>query len=188
MDESIPKYSTNLVYLTSSVTERKIEQTVLNSILYSGRPKRADVYWFIHVNVLDEPYALKYSVDTIAKNDLYFITFNLGFRIEPRIDFYFRQVVKELLSSGEIDMATHGENSYQQSPVGDFRFVTMDSFLSYDSDMPAWKHFVMKSYFNLKYLSVKESVNFGLEKSNMVLEKYPLVVNPVETPKLTREL
>ena len=187
-DESIPKFTTNLVYLTTSLNEREIEQTVLNSILYSGTPKRADIYWFVHVNVLDEPYALKYSVDTIVKNDVYLISFELGFRIEPRVDYYFRQVVNELVQCGEVNVSSRCEYSYQQSPMGDFRFVVMDSFLSYDNDMPAGKDFIMKSFYNLKHLSVKDAVNFGLEKSNLVTEKYPLIVQPVEHLKLTREL
>jgi KUP system potassium uptake protein len=186
MDESIPKLTTNLVYLTSSLNERKIEQTIVNSIFHSGKPKRADIYWFVHVNVLDEPYAMKYTVDTVVKNDVYFITFNLGFRIEPRIDYYFRQVVSEMAQNKEVDVSSRCEYSYQQSSIGDFRFVVMDGFLSYDNDMPRWKLFLMKSYYNLKQLSVKESVNFGLDRSNLIEEVYPVVVQKVETPQLTR--
>ena len=186
-DNNIPKYATNLVYLTSSVTEDKIEQIILNSIFYSGIPKRADAYWFIHLNVLDEPYGLKYRAVTIAKNDVYFITFNLGFRIEPKIDYYFRQVVKEMIESGEIDMHGRSESVYQQTAMGDFRFVVMHGFLSNDNQMPAWENFIMKSYFNLKYLSVREEVNFGLEESNVFIEKYALVVSPASPVKLTRE-
>lgn len=187
MDESIPKLSTNLVYLTTSLTERKVEQTIINSIFQSGKPKRADIYWFVHVNVLDEPYAMKYTVDSVIKNDVYFITFNLGFRIEPRIDYYFRQVVNELIDAKEIDVSNRCEYAYQYSPMGDFRFVVMDGFLSYDNDMPAWKHFLMKSYYNLKRLSVKESVNFGLDRSNLIEEMYPVVVEKVQPQKLTRD-
>ncbi|XVJ65384.1 MAG: KUP/HAK/KT family potassium transporter [Lacibacter sp.] len=187
MDETIPKLTTNLVYLTTSLTERKIEQTIINSIFHSGTPKRADIYWFVHVNVLDEPYAMKYSVDTVIKNDVYFISFNLGFRIEPRIDYYFRQVVLEMIQNKEVDVSSRCETSYQQSPMGDFRFVVMDGFLSYDNDMPGWKQFLMKSYYNLKQLSVKESVNFGLDRSNLIEEQYPVIVQKVEPQQLTRE-
>ncbi len=187
IDQSIPKLTTNLVYLTSSATQRKIEKTVLNSILHTGTPKRADIYWFIHVNVLDEPYAVRYTVDTIVKNDVYFIEFNLGFRIEPRIDYYFRQVVNEMVQHKEVDLSSRSEHSYQQSEIGDFRFVIMDSFLSFDNDMPFWKNFIMKSFYNLKRLSVKEHINFGLDRSNLVVEKYPLIVAPFQHPTLIRE-
>ncbi|AXY72652.1 potassium transporter Kup [Paraflavitalea soli] len=186
IDEKIPKYATNLVYLTSSGSARKVEKTAIDSIL-SRSPKRADVYWFVHVNVLDEPYALRYHVDTLLKNDVYFIEFNLGFRIDPRIDFYFRQVVNDLVKSGEVDVSERYEQYYQESEVGDFRFLILDSFLSFDNDMPFGKNFIMKSYFNLKLLSVKEMVNFGLDPSNVTIEKYPVVVTPVEHERLKRE-
>lgn len=185
-DEEIPKYTTNLVYLTSSGSPRKVEQTAIQSIL-SRSPKRADIYWFVHVNVLDEPYAMRYHVDTIVRNDVYFLEFNLGFRVEPRVDYYFRQVVSELVKDGEVDVSDRREQYYQSSAIGDFRFLLLESFLSYDNDMPFVKRFVMKSYFNLRLLSVKETVNFGLDPSNVTVEMYPLVVTPVVHDKLVRE-
>jgi KUP system potassium uptake protein len=186
-DELIPKYATNLVYLTGLGNTRSIEKTAIDSIL-SRSPKRADVYWFVHVNVLDEPYALGYHVDTIVKNDIYFVTFNLGFRIEPRIDYFFRQVVNELVKTGEVDVSERYEQCYQESHIGDFRFLVMDSFLSFENELPFWRNLLMKSYFTLKMLSVKESVNFGLDPSNVTIEKYPVVVMPVEHPPLVRQL
>lgn len=185
-DEKIPKYATNLVYLTGSGTHRKIEKTAIDSIL-SRAPKRADVYWFVHVNVLDEPYALTYHVDTIVRNDIYFVEFNLGFRVEPMIDHYFGQVVNELVKTNEVDFSERYEQCYQESKIGDFRFLLMDSFLSSENAMPFWKRFIMRSYFNLKYLSVKEAVNFGLDKSNITTEQYPIVVTPAVHPPLVRE-
>lgn len=185
IDEKITKYATNLVYLTSSGSARKIEKTAINSIL-SKLPKRADIYWFVHVNVLDEPYALRYHVDTIVKNDVYFIVFNMGFRVEPLLDYYFTQVVNELVKTGEVDVSERCEQYYQESKIGDLRFLVLESFLSFENAMPFWRNFVMKSYFNLKYLSVKESVNFGLDPSNVTVEKYPVVVTPVVHPPLER--
>lgn len=185
-DEKIPKYATNLVYLTPSGTSRMVEQTAIDSIL-SKSPKRADIYWFVHVNVLDEPYAWRYRVDTIVKNDIYFIVFNFGFRVDPRVDYYFRQVVSELVKSGEVDVSERHEQYYQESAIGDFRFLVLESFLSFDNDMPFRKNFIMKSFFNLKLLSVKESVNFGLDPSNVTVEKYPVVVTPVVHEQLVRE-
>lgn len=186
IDEKIPKYATNLVYLTTSGSPRQVEQTAIDSIL-SKSPKRADIYWFVHVNVLDEPYALRYHVDTIVKNDVYFVEFNLGFRIDPRIDYYFRQVVRELVKTGEVDVSERHEQYYQESEIGDFRFLVLESFLSFDNDMPFRKNFIMKSFFNLKLLSVKEAVNFGLDPSNVTIEKYPVVVTPVVHERLVRE-
>ena len=187
IDETIPKYATNIVFLTSSTSQRKIEKTILDSIFNTGSPKRANIYWFVHVNVTNEPYGLNYDVDTVVKNDVYFIQFNLGFRIEPRIDFYFRQVVTEMVEKNEVDISDRKEFNYQNNSFGDFKFIVRDSFLSFDNNMPFWKNFVMKSFYNLKYFSVKEDVNFGLDQSNLVVEKYPLVVIPYNGRKLERK-
>ncbi len=185
-DEKIPKFATNLVYLTTSGSSKMVEKRAMESIL-SRSPKRADIYWFLHVNVLDEPYALRYHVDTIVENDVYFVTFNLGFRIEPRMDRYFEQVINELVKSGEVDVSDRYEQYYQHNPTGDFRFLLMEPFLSFGNKLPPWTRFLMRSYFNLRYFSVKESENFGLDQSNVMIEKYPVVVSPLSDYVVVRE-
>lgn len=186
LDEGIPKYATNIIYLTTSSNNKYVEQRIFNSILHSGVPKRADLYWFVHVNVTDEPYTLNYIVDTIVEDDIYFIQFYFGFRIEPRVDYYFRQIVNDMVANKEVTVQTRKEYEYQQSAMGDFRFVTMESFLSLDNEMPFWKNFIMKSYYNLKLVTVKESTNFGLEKNNLVSENYPLIVQPIQNNEIVR--
>jgi KUP system potassium uptake protein len=136
---------------------------------------------------MDEPYALRYRVETIAPNDIYFITFNLGFRIEPRMDYYFGYVVKDMVKNKEVDVSERYEQIYQVSKIGDFRFLIMDPFLSFENELPFWKRFLMRSYFNLKYASVKQTVNFGLDRSNVTIEKYPVVVVPMTHPPIVRE-
>ncbi|BAP32499.1 low affinity potassium transport system protein kup [Chryseobacterium sp. StRB126] len=186
-DEKLPKYATNLVYLTTSDSEKRIEKTLMDSILKFGLPKRADIYWFVHVNILDEPYAQKYSVETIIRNDVYYVQFDLGFREDPRIGYYFKQVVNDMIENHEVDVEDSLEQAYQQNKIGDFKFMIMDSFLSYDNRMPFWKNFVMKGYYNLRYLSVKDYINFGLDKSHIETEQYPLVVVPFAENKLERK-
>lgn len=118
---------------------------------------------------------------------LYLLTFHLGFREQPRIDLYFRMAVQEMIENKEVDLTDRREHAYQKSPVGDFKIVIRDSFLSYDNNMPFWTNFIMKSYYNLKYLTVKEEINFGLDRSNIILEKYPLVVTPGIKKSLIRK-
>lgn len=185
-DEKIPKFATNLVYLTTSGSAHSVEKRAMESI-FSKLPKRADVYWFIHVNVLDEPYALNYHVDTLVQNDVYYITFNLGFRVEPRIDHYFEQVAGDLVKSKEVDVSDRYEKYYQKSPIGDYRFLLMDPFLYFDNALPFGRRFLMRSYFNLRYLSVRETINFGLDPSNVVIEKYPVELSKVEFPTVERQ-
>jgi KUP system potassium uptake protein len=186
IDENIPKYATNLVYLTTSNNSGGFEKSIVNSIFDHGLPKRADIYWFIHVNILDEPYAQHYTVETLRKDDLYFIVFDLGFREEPKIGYYFKQVVKEMISKDEVNLQRI-EQEYQQDIMGDFRFVVLDSFLSYDNKMPFSQNFIMKSYYNLRHLSIKEHINFELDRSNVMIEKHPVVVVPFERNTLERK-
>lgn len=188
LDDGVTKYATNLVYLTSSNSIHTIEKTIVDSIFQNGLPKRADVYWFIHVNIVDEPYAQKYEVHTIIKNDIYFIQFDLGFREEPRIGYYFKQVVNDMIAKNEVDISECSDLIYQENKVGDFKFVLMDSFLSYDNKMSLLKNLIMKSYYNLRHLSVKDHINYGLDKSNLLIEKYPLIVDQFIDTRLERKL
>ncbi len=187
VDSSIQKYATNIVYLTTSNNNKKIEKSIIDSILKEGIPKRADIYWFVHIKSLDEPYAQEYSVTTIVKNDIYFIEFGLGFREEPRIGTYFKQVISELIKTQEVDMSDSHEMEYQQNSIGDFRFIVMESFLSYDNHLPIWENFIMKSYYNLNLLSVSKSKDFGLDASHLTIEQTPIVMQSFVANNLKRK-
>lgn len=186
-DAAIPKFATNLVYLTSSADARVVEKPLIDSILHTGIPKRADVYWLIHMMVLDDPFALRYEVEKLVDQDIYYVTIKIGFRNEPNLEFYLKQIVKEMVQSGELHHGNRCEEQYQENPIGDFRFVVMDSFLSYEDDLPAWKNFVMKSFYNLKKLGVRTAVNFGLNRNTLVQESHPLVVSKPRELTMVRE-
>ena len=184
-DNLIPKYCTNLVYLTTSNSSKQVEKTVIKSIL-SGIPKRADVYWFLHVNITDDPFTLEYAVDTLARNDVYFVKFNMGFRIAPRMDYYFRKVLADLMAQKDLEPTPCPERSYQDNALGEIRFVLMNSFLSYDNELPFFSNMIMKLYFMIKRISVSEELNFGLDRSDVITENYPMIIQSVESPALVR--
>jgi KUP system potassium uptake protein len=123
-DTSIPKYATNLVFMTSSNSKDFIETKIIYSIFYR-QPKRADIYWFVHVDTTDEPYTMEYKVDIIAPEDVVWVTFRLGFRIEHRINLYFRKVVENMVKNNEIDITSRYASLARQNVTGDFRFVVM---------------------------------------------------------------
>ena len=184
-DPHIQKYCTNLVYLTTSPSPQQVEKTIIQSIM-SDIPKKADVYWLLHINITDEPFGLEYSVKTLSPNNLYFININMGFRIAPRIDYYFRTILCDLEKSKDVLLVDRPEKIYQDSAIGDIRFVLMNSFLSFDNALPFFRNLIMKMYFMIKRISVREDLNFGLDKSHVVLENYPLIIHAVETPVLKR--
>lgn len=186
-DKKIPHYTTHLIYLTSADNENMVEQRSIISIMKSPE-KKADIYWFVHVNVTDEPYTMEYKVKTITPNDIYRLTFNLGFRIEPRVDLMFRTVVEEMKAKGELLLERIPDLKYNLNRGGDHIFMLGDSYLSFDNDMSQGKNILLKFYYLLKKIAVKEEKNFGLEISNVLVEKYPLVVSPVSGIWLKRQI
>jgi KUP system potassium uptake protein len=184
-DESVPKYATHLVYLTSANNLDEIEEKVFYSIFYK-KPKRADVYWFVHVDVLDEPYTLEYKVTELLHDKLIRIDMRIGFRIDPRVNLMFRQIVTELVKNKEVDITSRYPSLMKRNLVGDFRFVVMEKFLSYDNELPWLQKIIMDFYFLIKKFSLPEERAFGLDTSSVTVEKIPLVVKPIEGLKLTR--
>jgi len=184
-DSSVPKYATHLVYLTSASNPKEIEHKIMYSIL-RGKPKRADIYWFVHVHTLDDPYTSEYTVEHIIPNDIIRVEFRLGFRIQPRLNLMFKKVVEDLVANREVNITSRYESQQRNNMVGDFQFIVMEKFLSQDNELPFTEHLIMRLYFWLKELSVSEERSFGLEQSNVAVEKFPLVVAPVSKLKLKR--
>jgi KUP system potassium uptake protein len=184
-DRSVPKYATHLVYLTSADNPKEIEHKIIYSIL-NKKPKRADIYWFIHVDTLDDPYTSEYKVDHIIPNDIIRIEFRLGFRMEPRINLMFRKVVEDLVANKEVNITSRYESLERSNIVGDFSFVVMEKYLSQDNELPIWERMLMKFHFWLKDMSLSEERGFGLDASTVVIEKFPLIVAPVTNFKMKR--
>jgi len=184
-DRSVPKYATHLVYMTSANNPKEIEHKVIYSIL-NKKPKRADIYWLVHVDTLDDPYTSEYKVDHIIPNDIIRIEFRLGFRVQPRINLMFRKVVEDLVANKEVNIYSRYESLERSNTVGDFQFIVMEKYLSQDNELPFWERVVMKFYFWLKEISLSEEKGFGLDLSTVTVEKFPLIVAPVSTVKLKR--
>jgi KUP system potassium uptake protein len=184
-DTSVPKYATHLVYLTSANNPKEIEHKIIYSIL-SGKPKRADIFWFVHVDTMDDPYTCEYSVEHIIPNDIIRVEFRLGFRMAPRINLMFKKVVEDLVANREVNVTSRYESQQRNNVVGDFRFVVMEKFLSQDNELPFFERIIMKLYFWLKEISLSEEKGFGLEQNTVQVEKFPLIIAPVSKLKLKR--
>ena len=184
-DKTVPKYATHLVYLTSANNPKEIEHKIIHSIL-SKKPKRADIYWFVHVDTLDDPYTCEYIVDHIIPNDIIRVEFRLGFRIEPKINLMFRKVVADLVSNQEVNITSRYESLERNNVVGDFQFIVMEKYLSQDNDLPFLEPVIMKMYFWIKEVSLSEEKGFGLDTANVTIEKFPLIVAPVHNLRLKR--
>ncbi|MFN0277260.1 MAG: KUP/HAK/KT family potassium transporter [Pyrinomonadaceae bacterium] len=187
-DMTLPQYATHLVYLTSSDSPKKIEQETIRSVL-EKTPKRADVYWFVHVKTDNEPFTMKYKVDILEKEEVYFIKFTLGFRIEPRLNYFFELALKDLQETKEVNITSRHPALEKFDIDGDIRFVLHSSFLSHENELPFKQNFIMHSYYFLRrWFSVREDYAYGLDASNVEIEHVPIVIAEPKDMKLTREM
>ncbi|WP_245552116.1 KUP/HAK/KT family potassium transporter [Chitinophaga pinensis] len=185
-DNDIPKYATHLVYLTMADTPDSVEERVIDSILHH-QPKRADLYWFIHVDVDDKPYTASYISHVIEKEEIIHIRFKLGFRVMPRINILFKKVVGEMKKSGEINIQNKYFDPETGNLLGDFRFVILKSFLSVENNLSLWDNIVMRLHFLLDNLSLPDDKAYGLDNNNVVIERTPLILGKTENITLRRE-
>lgn len=182
-DDSIPKFSTHLIYLTKANNPAHVEEKIMNSV-FSKKPKRADVYWFLHINRTDDPYTLEYSVHELLDDKVIRVDINIGFRVQPRTEFYFKKIVQELVHRKQLNLHIRSDGSTRYNPEPDFKFVVLEKFLSAENEFALRDGLLLNGYFLLKKLGTTDEKAFGLDRSDVVLEAVPLVVQPVSNISL----
>ncbi len=175
-DQTVPKYATNLVFLTKANKVTDVESKIIYSIL-NKHPKRADLYWMLHVDILDEPHVLEYKITHIIPDILIKVDFKIGFKVQPRVNLFFRQVLEELSHNQEIDMISRYESLRKHYVSADFRFVVIDRIQNYDFDFPPREQFIMDLYAIFKRFGITEVRALGLDTSNVTVETVPLYVD-----------
>lgn len=183
-DLTAPKYSSHLVYLTKANNPKQIEKRIINSI-FKNNGKRADIYWFVHLDVVDEPYTMEYGVEELLDDKVIRVDFRLGFRVQPRIGLMLRKVVEEMLENRELDV-TSRYPSLQSEALGNYRFVLLEPFLSFDNEIKGVNGFVLNGYFAIKRMALSNSRAYGLDPSQTRTETVPLIVTPVKNIHLKR--
>lgn len=184
-DETVPKFATHLVYLTSAESKERIEWKTFYSI-FRKQPKRADLYWFIHVTTLDEPHTMEYKAEVLADDDIVWIEFRLGFRVQPRINLFFRKAVEDLVKRNEVILTSRYPSLQKYDQPGDFRFVVIERYLSYGVEFPLFQKFILESYFLIKKFTLTEGKSFGLDTSSVTVEKIPLTIPNTNEIRMTR--
>lgn len=184
-DESVPKYASQLVYLTGSNFTSEIESKIVYSI-FQKQPKRADVYWFVHVDVEDEPYKAEYKVVHLVPGNVIRVEFKLGFRIEQKINVMFRKVVEELVKNNEVNITSRYNSLSKHNMIGDFRFVLLEKKLSADNSLSLYERLIMQIYGFLKKASLSEEKGFGLDLSFVTVEQVPLLLTQSKNYDLKR--
>jgi KUP system potassium uptake protein len=185
-DEEIPKFATHMVYLTKANVKHEIEEKIIKSIL-SKKPKRADVYWFLHLHRTNEPYTLSYDVNELVDDKIIKINIHVGFRVQPRTELYFKKIVQDLIKNKELNLHNRPDGSTKYNNEPDFKFMVIEKFLSAENEFTLREGILLNSYFWLKQHSLSDQSAFGLDKSDVVVEQVPLVYQPVHNIELVKK-
>jgi len=185
-DESIPKFTTHLIYLTKADRRDQIEARIIRSI-FDKKPKRADVYWFFHINRTNNPYTLNYEVSELVDDKVIKIVLNIGFRIQPKTELYFEKVIDDLIANKELNLHLRNNGSTKYNPSIDFKFIVLQAYLSVDNEFAIKESITLKSYFFLKQFAQKDEQAFGLDRNDVLIEHIPLVYQPVKVFELKRK-
>jgi KUP system potassium uptake protein len=185
-DDSIPKYATHLIYLTKADRNYEVEEKILKSI-FSKKPKRADVYWFFHINRTNEPFTLNYEVIELLDDKVIKIVLNIGFRIQPKVELYFKKIVQDLVNNKELNLHIRQDGSTKYNTDPDFKFIILEKFLSVENEFTVKDSLLLNSYYMLKNCSLSDTKAFGLDKSDVEIEEIPFVYHPIAKLELERK-
>ena len=185
-DDVIPKYATHLIYLSKADKTYEIEEKIINSI-FSKKPKRADVYWFLHINRTNEPFTLNYEVIELLDDKVIKVILNVGFRVQPKVELYFKKIVQDLVSRKQLNLHIRPDGSTKYNAEPDFKFVIIEKFLSVENEFSIKHDWLLKSYFILKRMAISDEKAFGLDKCDVAIESVPMVYHPIENVVLERK-
>lgn len=174
-DETIPKYANNLVYTIHANNKTDIEAKTIHSIV-SRQPKRADRYWFLHVDILDVPNTLEYKVSELCPGCVYRIDFYLGFKVQPKINEYFKQVLKHMTETGSLDLTSSHPSLSKHGIMGDFRFVQIDRKVIRHVDLPFFDKLSLNMYYLLRRMGFSDVNAYELDSSLVTVERIPLTI------------
>ncbi len=175
-DESIPKYASNLVYVNHAGKEGAVDDKLLYSII-NKQPKRADHYWLINMDFVDTPDTLEYRCETLVPDTLYSITMHIGFRIEPRVSLYLRQVVEDLVANQKVDLTSTYSSLRKNGIFGDFRFIIIHRVYYPESSDNRQQNLLMSIYALICKIGIDEPKALGLDTSMVTVERVPLIIN-----------
>ncbi len=184
-DETVPRFATNLVYIIRANRHDQVESKIIYSIFHK-QPKRADTYWFLHVDRVNEPNKFEYQVTQVIPGILIRVDFRIGFKIEPRINLYFREVIEDLVKSEEIKTLSSFSSLRKHNIEGDFRFIIIDRILSNDFALSNWENFIMLLNSVVRRLSVSGIKTFNLDSTNTIVEQVPIVIDQPLTERIKR--
>lgn len=184
-DQTVPISASQLVYITITDKAEDIETKIIHSI-FQKQPKRADRYWLLHIDILDTPHTMNYKVQELIPGTLMRVDFYLGFKIQPRVNLFFKKIVEEMVNNGEISIESSYPSLRKHQIQSDFRFVLIDRIQNYDFDFKPFEQFIMDLYAMIKHIGIPDVKAYGLDTSNVLIEKVPLQLPTKSNSHLTR--
>ncbi len=168
-DLAIPKYATNIVYLTSAYSVHRMEKQILKSI-YQKQPKRADAYWLLHFNETEVPFQQEYDFYEIIKGKIYRLDFTLGYKVKPNVREMFSNAIEELSKKGIIDLKNRYESLRKHNVSADFLFIVMRNTFNLDSDSPISEVFLLNAYSLLQKIEEPPEQYLGIDRNSLLVE------------------
>lgn len=184
-DDEIARYASNVVYISFAPAKNMVESKLLYSII-NKQPKRADHYWIIRIERTDMPYTLEYSVDTMVRDAVFLVTVRFGFKVQPRINVFLRQIVEDLVASGDLSLTSRYPSMKRYGIPGDFRFVLIHRVFSPASICNAYERKIMAAYETLRHISESTENALGLDTSVVTVETVPLVIRSGPETRIRR--
>lgn len=184
-DKEIPLFASNIVYFSRSSDNGMIESKLLYSIV-NKQPKRADHYWLLHIEPSDASDTLEYEVQTPLPGRIFSVTFHIGYRVSPKVNVYLRQVVEDLVKSGQLDLTSSYPSLKAHKIPGDFRFVMLRRIFSASSNCRAGERFLLMAHDRMRWMSLSEREAYGLDTSTVTLETVPLILSTVSSDRIMR--
>ena len=184
-DETISKEANNLVFMSMANDKSHIDSNIIYSI-FRKRPKRADIYWFVHVDISNDPFGATYVVDTIVPRRIFFVRLSFGFKVEHKVNLMFNKIVEEMVKSGEVDEISHYPSLRKYNMPADFKFILLNTRVAIDDALTPFEQFVVKGYRFIKSISLTSAEDFGLELTNVEEETVPIRIAPSSKIDLQR--
>lgn len=184
-DREIPLFASNVVYLSFSPEKNMVESKLLYSII-NKHPKRADHYWILRIVHDDSPYTLEYTVDTMKRDAIFLISLKIGFKVQPRINVFLRQIIEDLVASGDLDLTSRYPSMERLGIPGDFRFVLIQRVFSRAFVYKAFERRILTMYEMLRHFSASTEKTLGLDTSTVTVETAPLIIRQSTGPRITR--
>jgi KUP system potassium uptake protein len=184
-DESVPKFATNLVYIIRANRKDQVESKVIYSIFHK-QPKRADTYWLIHVDRVNDPNQFDYHVTQIIPGILIRVDFHIGFKVEPKINLYFREVIEDLVETGEIRLESGYDSLRRYSVPGDFRFILIERIMPRDFKLSNWENFILALNNIAGKINITDIRSLDLDSTNTSIEQVPILIDQPSHQRIRR--